>query len=210
MKLLHIDSSARETLSVSRALTARFAAAWQEANPQGQVVHRDLAAMPLSHVTDQWVQARDTDPAKLTSDQRRALALSDELIVELKAADVIVLGSPMYNFGISAALKAWIDLIVRNGHTVDFTVRPPAGLLTGKPLTVIVAQGGQYTPGSPTAAFDFQEPYLRHILGILGFKDITFIRADRQLYGAEPAAQSRTEALEQIFQTVGALSKAAA
>lgn len=84
------------------------------------------------------------------------------------------------------------------------------GLLTGKPLTVIVAQGGQYTPGSPTTAFDFQEPYLRHILGVLGFKDITFIRADRQLYGAEPAAQSRTEAMEQIVRTVSALSKAAA
>jgi FMN-dependent NADH-azoreductase len=210
MKLLHIDSSARQTLSVSRVLTARFAKAWQEANPHGQVVHRDLAAMPLSHVTDQWVRARDTDPAKLTPEQRQTLALSDQLIAELKAADVIVLGAPMYNFGISAALKAWIDLIVRNGHTVDFTVRPPVGLLTGKPLTVIAAQGGQYTPGSPTAAFDFQEPYLRHILGVLGFKDITFIRADRQLYGEAPAAQSRTEAMDKIVQTVSALSKAAA
>ncbi|HEX4300422.1 MAG TPA: NAD(P)H-dependent oxidoreductase [Gammaproteobacteria bacterium] len=210
MQLLHIDSSARQTLSVSRTLTARFAAAWQEANPQGQVVHRDLAAMPLSHVTDQWVRARDTDPAKLTPEQRQTLALSDQLIAELKAADTIVLGAPMYNFGISAALKAWIDLIVRQGHTVDFTVRPPKGLLTGKPLTVIAAQGGQYTPGSPTAAFDFQEPYLRHILGVMGFKDITFIRADRQLYGEEPAAQSRAEAAEKIVQTVGALSTAAA
>ena len=210
MKLLRIDSSARQTLSVSRTLTARFAAAWQEANPHGQVVHRDLAAMPLSHVTDQWVQARDTDPAKLTSEQRQTLALSDQLITELKAADAIVLGAPMYNFGISASLKAWIDLIVRNGHTVDFMVRPPAGLLTGKSLTVIVAQGGQYTPGSPTAAFDFQEPYLRHILGVLGFKDITFIRADRQLYGEAPAAQSRAEAAESIVQSVAALSKAPA
>jgi FMN-dependent NADH-azoreductase len=208
MKLLRIDSSARQTLSVSRGLTARFAAAWQEANPRGQVVYRDLAAMPLSHVTDQWVQARDTDPAKLTPEQRQTLALSDQLTAELKTADAIVLGAPMYNFGISASLKAWIDLIVRQGHTVDFTVRPPAGLLTGKPLTVIVAQGGQYTPGSPTAAFDFQEPYLRHIMGVLGFKDITFIRADRQLYGEEPAAQSRAEAARLIVQTAGVLSKA--
>jgi FMN-dependent NADH-azoreductase len=210
MKLLHIDSSARQTLSVSRALTAHFAAVWQEANPQGQVVYRDLAAMPLSHVTDQWVQARDTDSAKLTHDQRQTLALSDQLIAELKGADAIVLGAPMYNFGISAALKAWIDLIVRNGHTVDFTVRPPKGLLIGKPLTVIAAQGGQYTQGSPTAAFDFQEPYLRHILGVLGFKDISFIRADRQLYGPEPAAQSRAEAIEKIVETVGTLPKATA
>lgn len=127
MKLLRIDSSARQTLSVSRALTDHFATAWQEANPHGQVVHRDLAAMPLSHVTDQWVQARDTDPTKLTPEQRQTLALSDQLIAELKSADAIVLGAPMYNFGVSAALKAWIDLIVRQGHTVDFTVRPPRG-----------------------------------------------------------------------------------
>ena len=210
MKLLRIDSSARLQHSTSRALTGHFVIAWKKVHPQGQVVERDLAAIPLSHVTDEWVQARDTDAADVTPAQRETLALSDQLIAELQAADVIVLGSPMYNFGISAALKAWIDLIVRQGHTVDFTVRPPAGLLTGKQLIVILAQGGQYAAGSPTAAFDFQEPYLRHILGVVGFKDITFIRADRQLYGEAAAAQSRAEATEHIVQVVGALSEAAA
>jgi FMN-dependent NADH-azoreductase len=210
MNLLQIDSSARETQSTSRSLTTRFAAAWQAANPHGRVKHRDLARMPLSHVTDQWVQARDTDPAKLTPEQRATLALSDELIAELKDADLIVLGSPMYNFGISASLKAWIDLIVRQGHTVDFTARPPVGLLAGKQLILITAQGGQYTPGSPTAAFDFQEPYLRHILGVLGFKDITAIHADRQLYGEETAALSRREATAQIERVISEVSQAAA
>ncbi len=210
MQLLRLDSSARRDLSVSRELTGRFTTAWKAANPGSRVVERDLSAMPLSHVTDRWVQARDTDPASQTQEQRETLALSEELIAELQAADVIVLGSPMYNFGISAALKAWIDMIIRQGKTVDFSVRPPVGLVQGKRLVLLLAQGGQYTPGSPTAGFDFQEPYLRHVLGIIGLKDISVIRADRQLYGEEAAALSRHDALEQIGITVSELSKAAA
>jgi len=209
MKLLRIDSSARLQGSTSRALTSQFVQAWKQAHPQGQVVERDLAAIPLSHVTDEWVQARDTAAAELTPDQRETLALSDQLIAELQAADLIVLGSPMYNFGISAALKAWIDLIVRQGKTVDFSVRPPAGLVLGKKLVLIAAQGGQYTPGTPTAAFDFQEPYLRHVLGVMGLKDITVIHADRQLYGAEIAALSRREAAEQLDRVISGLARAA-
>lgn len=210
MKLLKIDSSARLGLSVSRTMTARFVAEWRQANPSGVVVERDLAVMPLSHVTDQWVQARDADPAQLSLEQRQTLALSDELIAELKAADVILVGSPMYNFGISAALKAWIDLIVRQGKTVDFTVRPPEGLLGGRKLIIVTATGGQYTPGTPTAAFDFQEPYLRHIFGVLGIKDITVIHADRQLYGPEVAALSQREAVQQMEEVISGLKKAAA
>jgi FMN-dependent NADH-azoreductase len=208
MKLLRIDSSARLQGSVSRAMTGHFVVAWKKAHPQAQVAERDLAAMPLSHVTDEWVQARDTDPAALTREQRETLALSEQLIGELQAADVIVLGSPMYNFGISAALKAWIDLIIRQGKTVDFSVRPPAGLVKGKKLVLITAQGGQYTPGTPTAAFDFQEPYLRHVLGVMGLKDITVIHADRQLYGAEIATLSQREAVEQIGNFISGLSRA--
>jgi FMN-dependent NADH-azoreductase len=127
----------------------------------------------------------------------------------LQAADVIVLGSPMYNFGISAALKAWIDLIIRQGKTVDFSVRPPAGLVQGKKLVLITARGGQYTPGTPTAAFDFQEPYLRHVLGVIGLKDITVIHADRQLYGAEIAALSQREVVEQMDRFIGGVAQAA-
>jgi len=209
MKLLQVDSSARGS-SVSRAMTAEFVIAWKKAHPQGQVVKRDLSALPLPHVTDQWVKARDTAPDKLTAEQRKELSLSDQLIDELIAADVIVLGSPMYNFNISAALKAWIDLIVRQGRTIDFSVRPPKGLLQGKKLVVITARGGNYAAGTPTAGFDFQEPYLRHILGAIGLTDVTFIHADRQLYGEEVAAASRQEAKQQIHALVPTLAAAAA
>jgi len=210
MKLLRIDSSARSGSSISRAMTAHFVETWKQAHPEGRVVERDLAAMPLTHVTEDWVRARDTDPAALTPEQVETLALSDRLIDELHAADVIVLGSPMYNFGISASLKAWVDLIIRQGRTVDFSVRPPKGLLQGKKLVVITARGGSYGVGTPTAAFDFQEPYLRHVLGVIGLTDATFIHVDRQLYGAETAALSRHEAQEQIGGVVSGLLEVAA
>lgn len=205
MKLLQVDSSARDS-SVSRAMTAEFVAAWKRANPKGQVVTRDLSKLSLGHVTDEWVKARDTAPASLTPEQKREIALSDQLVDELQAANVIVIGSPMYNFNISAALKAWIDLIVRQGRTVDFTVRPPKGLLLSKKLVVITARGGTYGAGTPTAAFDFQEPYLRHIFGVLGLTDVSFIHADRQLYGPEIAATARQEAKQQIAARVTELA----
>ena len=209
MYLLQIDSSARGH-SVSRAMTRAFVSAWKARHPRGHVMVRDLSSLPAATVTDDWVQARDTDAPKLTPEQRRTLELSDRLIEELQGADVIVLGSPMYNFNISAPLKAWIDLIVRQGRTVDFTVRPPKGLLQGKKLVVITARGGQYGAGSPTAAFDFQEPYLRHIFGLLGLTDVEFIHADRQLYGPEAAAVARQEAEQRIEQVVDSLLQDAA
>jgi len=208
MKLLQVDSSARGS-SVSRAMTAEFAAAWKHAHPYGEVVARDLSKLPLGHVTDEWVKARDTQPEKLSAEQRKELSLSNRLIDELFAADVVVLGSPMYNFTISAALKAWIDLIVRQGRTVDFTVRPPKGLLLGRKLVIITARGGSYAPGTPTASFDFQESYLRHIFGVLGF-DVSFIHADRQLYGPEVAPAAQQEAKQQIAARVSELARAAA
>ena len=209
MTLLQIDSSARGR-SVSRAMTRAFVSAWKARHPHGHVMVRDLGSLPAATVTDDWVQARDTDAISLTAEQRRTLGLSDRLIEELQGADVIVLGSPMYNFNISAPLKAWIDLIVRQGRTVDFTVRPPKGLLQGKKLMVLTARGGQYGAGSPIAAFDFQEPYLRHIFGVLGLTDVEFIHADRQLYGPEAAAAARQEAEQRIEKVVESLLQDAA
>lgn len=208
MQLLQIDSSARSS-SVSRAMTAAFVLAWKQAYPGGEVVRRDLRTLPAATVTDEWVQARDTATAQLSDGQRQILSLSDELIDELRAANLILIGAPMYNFNISAPLKAWIDLIVRQGRTVDFSVRPPKGLLQGKKLVVLTARGGTYGTGSPTAAFDFQEPYLRHILGVVGLTDVTFIHADRQLYGPEAAETGRREALERIEAAVAGLAIAA-
>ncbi|MGA7217952.1 MAG: NAD(P)H-dependent oxidoreductase [Candidatus Sulfotelmatobacter sp.] len=196
MKLLRIDSSARRN-SVSRQLTQRFADVWKKQNPGGEVMERDLAATPLPLITDEWALAIHADVAMLTPAQRETLAISDMLVEELLSADVIVIGAPMYNFAISAPLKAWIDQIVRVGRTVLFKPKGPEGVLKGKRVIVLISRGGAYRPGTPTAQYDHQEPYLRHILGFIGLTDVTFIHAENQKPGelAEPA---RAAAISQI------------
>jgi FMN-dependent NADH-azoreductase len=185
MNLLHIDSSARAS-SESRKLTARFVQDWKTENPTGTVTVRDLATTPLPHITDNW-SATYADPATHTPEHRQYLAVSDELIDELRAADTVVIGAPMYNHMISWELKAWIDQVVRMGKTIIYDATGPKGLLDGKKAVVITARGGSYPAGSPRAAVDFQGPYLRHILTTLGFTEITFIHAEN-LKGAQAEA----------------------
>jgi FMN-dependent NADH-azoreductase len=183
MKLLQVDSSARAS-SVSRRLTARFTEEWRKNHPHGKVMHRDLAATKLPLITDDW-GATYAEGTKLTAAQKSYLATSDELIEELQAADTVVIGAPMYNFSISAPLKAWIDQIVRMGKTVGYGPDGPRGLLRNKKVIVITARGGAYEKGSPTEAFDFQEPYLKLVLSFIGLTDVTFIHAEKQ---AKPEA----------------------
>jgi len=197
MKLLRIDSSARKQ-SVSRRLTTEFVDAWKKENPDGIVIERDLTATPLPLVSDEWSAGAHTDPAQRTEAQKRALALSDELIAEVKDANVIVIGVPMYNFAIPANLKAWIDQIVRVGVTFAFGATGPQGLVVGKKVFVLTSRGGAYQPGSFTEKFDFQMPYLKHILGFIGITDVTFIHAENQ--SKETAPASLAAATEQIHQ----------
>ncbi len=180
MKLLRIDSSARNT-SVSRRLTQSFVDTWKSQHPGGTVIDRDLAKTPVSHVTDEWVAAVHTDSAKLTDDQQRLLKTSNELISEIQSADVVVIGVPMYNFTVPSSLKAWIDQIVRMGVTFSYGASGPVGLIKGKKVFVLTSRGGAYQAGTPTHGFDFQEPYLRHILGFIGLTDVTFINAENQM-----------------------------
>jgi FMN-dependent NADH-azoreductase len=194
MKLLQIDSSAR-TSSVTRQLTARFAAEWTENHPDGEVIHRDLAATTLPLITDDWGAAR-LEESKRTPRQRSYLSISDELIEELQAADTVVIGAPMYNFSISASLKAWIDQIVRVGKTFGYGPNGPRGLLGEKNVVVITARGGAYVKGTAAEALDFQEPYLRHILGFIGLTEVTFIHAENQ--AREEASASLAAAVERI------------
>jgi len=184
MKLLHVDSSARHS-SVSRKLTARFAQEWKKHHPEGEVIYRDLSTTALPPITDDW-GATYVDESTLTPAHRSYLSTSDTLIEELRAADTVVIGAPMYNFSISSLLKAWIDQIVRRGKTVNFGPEGPRGLLGGKDVVVITSRGGSFEKGSPTASFDFQEPYLRAILGFIGL-DVTFIHAEKQ---ARPEANA--------------------
>lgn len=198
MKLLRIDSSARKN-SVSRQLTAEFVQSWRKQNSGGQVLERDLATTHLPHITDEWVQAVHSDPASHTTEQKLVLATSDALVEELRHADEIVIGAPMYNFAVSAPLKAWIDQVVRAGKTVRFHESGPKGLLQGKKVYVITSRGGAYSPGSPTERFDYQEPYLRHILAFIGLTDVTFIHAENQKPGTK-GETARAAAIAQIRQ----------
>jgi len=193
MKLLHIDSSARAS-SVSRKLTARFAEEWTKNHLEGEVIYRDLATTELPPITDHW-GATYVDEAKHTHAQRSYLSTSDSLIEELLAADTVVIGAPMYNFSISSLLKAWIDQIVRRGKTVNFEPQGPSGLLQGKKAIVITSRGGSYEQDSSAAPFDFQEPYLRAILGFIGL-DVTFIHAEKQ--GRPEAETTLAAAVAQI------------
>ena len=208
MKLLRIDSSARQN-SISRQLTGKFVEEWRKEYPEGQVVERNVTASVLPNITDEWVQAVYSNPASLTPDQKEVLATSDTLIDELRQADEIVIGAPMYNFAIPAPLKAWIDQVVRVGQTVLFGANGPQGILQGKKVFVITSRGGAFRPGTPTESFDYQEPYLRHILAFIGLTDVTFIHAENQKPGAQ-AELSRAAAVAQIQQATTTSANSAA
>jgi FMN-dependent NADH-azoreductase len=205
MKLLRIDSSARAA-SVTRRLTARAAEEWKTNHPGGEVIHRDLSAMQIPPITDDWGATR-LDASERTPAQREYLSTSDQLIEELRSADTIIIGAPMYNFSISSSLKAWIDQIVRIGKTLGYGPGGPRGLLEAKEVMVITARGGGYEKGTPTEAFDFQEPYLRHVLGFIGLTNVTFIHAENQL--REQAATSFKGAQERIIAALAGLNMGA-
>jgi len=194
MKLLQIDSSAR-TSSVTRRLTAKFGEEWRKSHPDGEVLQRDLSTTTFPQITDDW-NATHLEDSKLTPAQRLYLSTSDKLIEELKASETVVIGAPMYNFSIPSTLKAWIDQIVRLGKTIGYGPNGPQGLLTGKKVFVITSRGGAYEKDTAREAFDFQEPYLRHILGFIGLTDVTFIHAENQ--AREEAAIFFAAAAERI------------
>ena len=195
--LLIVNSSPRST-SVSRRLAGHVAQEWAAHNPDGRILERDLAAQPLPFLTESWIQASGTPAEQRTPEQRQALALSDALIDELLAADVIVLGVPMHNFSIPASLKAWFDLITRAGKTFSYGEKGPVGLLPGKQVVAIVSRGGSYGEGTPASAADFQIPYLRHMLGFVGLKNVTVIEADKQAFGPDVAEQAVANAVKKL------------
>jgi FMN-dependent NADH-azoreductase len=197
MKLLQVDSSARAT-SVSRKLTAQFVEEWKKNHFEDQIIYRDLSVTALPPITDDW-GATFLEESKLSPAQRSYLSASDKLIEELEAADIVVIGAPMYNFSISSPLKAWIDQIVRMGKTFSYRSEGPHGLLRNKKVFVITSRGGAYEKGSPAAALDFQEPYLRAILGFVGLTDVTFIHAEKQMRPeADASFAAATEEISRI------------
>jgi FMN-dependent NADH-azoreductase len=171
--LLAIKASPRHEHSTSRKLSALFVEKWLAAHPGGKVIERDLMKTNLPVVDLPWIGGAFTPPEQHSPESAAAIRISNDLVAELQAADRIVIGTPMYNFTIPAVLKAYIDHIVRVGVTVVDNV----GQLTGKKATVILASGGDYSPGSPTEGYDLASGYLRQVLGFLGITDLDIVLA---------------------------------
>lgn len=171
-KLLVVEISPRGDASISRQMTSRFVSHWRAAHPEGSVTIRDLAKTELPHVTAPWLHAYFTPSEQHSPEMAEVIRQSDELVTELLAADHIVIATPVYNYNVPAALKAWIDHIVRKGRTLGLD---GAGLVTGKAATVLIASGGAYGEDSPIRDRDIATQYLRLILGVIGITDVTVI-----------------------------------
>jgi FMN-dependent NADH-azoreductase len=186
--VLVLTSSALGSASVSTDLAHDALARLRAQDPSLKVVMRDIGADPIPHLSlDAAAALRGGDPANEA--QAMARALSDELIAELQAADTIIIGAPMYNFGIPSTLKAWFDYVLRAGVTFRYSEAGPEGLLKGKRAIVIESRGGLYSEG-PAQPMDSQEPHLRTLLGFIGITDATYLRAERLAFGPEAREQS--------------------
>jgi FMN-dependent NADH-azoreductase len=203
--ILVINSSVLNSGSVSRVLVAETLARLLEAKPGASVTERDLGTEPIAHLTSDTVGGIKGQPS--SEAERATTSLSDQLIAELRAADTIVLGAPMYNFSIPTSLRAWFDHVLRAGETFRYTEGGPEGLLKGKRVIVIETRGGLYSEG-PAATIDFQEPYLRHLLGFIGLTDVAFVRAEKIAFGPDSREAAITAAKTQISDIV--LTRAAA
>jgi FMN-dependent NADH-azoreductase len=171
-KLLVVETSPRGDQSISRTMARRFIAQWQAVHPHGEIVDRDLTKTDLPFVTAPWLQAYFTPHEQHSPEMEEELRLSGELVGEVLAADHIVIATPVYNYNVPAALKAWVDHIVRKGLTLGLD---GSGLVTGKKATVLLASGGVYTEGSPIRDRDVATQYLRLILSVFGITDVTVV-----------------------------------
>jgi FMN-dependent NADH-azoreductase len=181
--VLVLNSSASGSSSVSRQLVQSTVDHLRRQNPGLHVVERDLDATPVPHLNAETTAAVRAGINE-TPAQREALALSNALVEELKAADTIVIGAPMYNFGIPSTLKSWFDYVLRAGVTFSYSEAGPQGLLKGKRAIVVESRGGLYSSG-PAQVMDSQEPHLRTMLGFVGITDVTFVRAEKLAFGPE-------------------------
>ncbi|KKK03369.1 FMN-dependent NADH-azoreductase [Micromonospora sp. HK10] len=183
-QLLHIDSSIRGEHSISRRLTARAAAAWRAAHPDGTVTYRDLGRNPLPHLDEAGGLARMVPAEQHSPEQRASWALSEELVAEVKRADTVLLGLPLYNYGAPSSVKTWVDHLIAPGIAYDPVSN--AGLLGDREFIVLASRGGGYGPGTPRAGWDHAEPWLPHGLSLTGIQP-RFITAELTLAPVNPA-----------------------
>lgn len=192
-QVLFVTSSLSGSQSKSRAFGGEVVDALRRANPQTEVVSRDVTSANIPHLSMETLAALAQKPEQRTPEQAERVAFADQLIAEVEAANVIVIAAPMYNFSLPTTLKAWIDHIARAGRTFRYSPTGPVGLLTDKKVYVVLSQGGHNT-----GPMDFVEPYLRGVLAFLGITDVTFVRVEGQAISAEEAAAGVTAAREQI------------
>jgi len=196
--LLKINASLFSGQGQSSQLADRFVAAWQASHPGSQVIERDLAAEPVPHLDGVRFSAFLAKPDERSAEQAAVVAFSDALIDELRQADTLVIGVPMYNFGMPSTLKAYFDHIARAGVTFRYTANGPEGLLTGKKAFILAARGGRYA-GTP---LDSQTAYLRNFLAFIGITDVEFVYAE----GLNMGDESRNAALAEAHKAVAELA----
>lgn len=194
LNVLRVDASARREDSLTRTLADRMIAGLRRHAPALTVTRRDVA-QGLQFVDADWVHANFTDPDARSAAQRHTLAGSDALVAEAMHADVWIIGAPIYNFGVPASLKAWIDQIARARLTFRYTEHGPQGLLDGKKVYILTASGGTAVGGD----IDFGTPWLKFVLGFLGITDIEIVAADRVMARGDDARQSATDRIDALL-----------
>ena len=201
--LLHIDSSPMLDASVTRRLTAHFVAQWRRRSPGGIVIRRDLAAAPPPHPDALTLESAALPEASRTPQQRVTAVLADVLLEELEAADIVLIGAPMYNFSVPSTLKAWFDLVNRPGRTFRYGPKGHEGLLANKTVVAVTGRGGFYQgPAAPPEATDLQEALIRNFFGFAGLTDVRFVHAEGQAINPETAAEHEARARAAIDQLV--------
>ena len=203
MKLLHIDASIQGANSASRQLSAAVVERLRKASPGIEITYRDLAAEPLAHLSGEHLAAAQGATPE-SPDVQQDLAASQAALEVFLAADVVVIGAPMYNFTIPSQLKAWIDRILVAGKTFRYGANGPEGLAGDKRLIIAISRGGLYGPGAPAAVLEHLETYLRGVFGFIGVSNPELIVAEGLLLGP----QQREGSMQRALQAIGALAAA--
>ena len=194
MKLLHIDSSPLAANSVSRQLTRNVVAQWRAAHPDTTVEYLNLAVDAPTHLNLDSLGFKLGNGPHLTQALQRENAISERLVTQFLAAEVVVIGAPMYNFSVPTQLKAWIDRVAQAGRTFTYTDKGPKGLACGKTVIVASSRGGMYSTNPALAALDHQESYLKTVLGFFGITDVRFVRAEGIAMGEDAKAKALADA----------------
>ena len=198
MRLLHVDSSILGAHSTSRELSAEIVAHWRQKRPDTQVEHLDLAIDAPGHFGADALAIKGMAQSEPTDAQRAENALSEQLVSQFLAADVIVIGAPLYNFSIPTQLKAWIDRLAQPGRTFRYTDKGPEGLATGKTVIVASTRGGVYSTSEGGQAMEHQESYLKVVFGFFGITDVRFVRAEGVAMGPDAKAAALASANVEI------------